>query len=68
VTYLCECWGPCRRRIELHRDAFAWMTKFGNVVTAECAEREGREVLHQHRAAGVVVVPSRTTRRLTASL
>jgi hypothetical protein len=54
--YLCECRGPCRRSFALDHQVYRYLSRMGTVVAAECAERERREPLHQHRAAGVVVV------------
>lgn len=67
--YLCECRGPCRRSFQLDHPVYHWMTMMGAVLAAECAEREHRTVLHQHRPAGVVVVAStRSRQRQIASL
>lgn len=69
MKWLCECRGPCRRSFDLAADVYRYLSLHGAVVALECAEREGRTVLHEHRAAGVAAVATIGSRhRLIASL
>lgn len=56
MRWLCECRGPCRRTFDLDHVVYRYLSTMGAVITEECADREGRTVVHRHRAAGVAVV------------
>lgn len=55
MPYLCECRGPCRRVIDITHETYRELRLKGTVVTADCARREARAVVHEHDEHVVVV-------------
>lgn len=45
MPFLCECRGPCRRRLDLSLNTYTELRRHGAVIDPECAERERRKVL-----------------------